>query len=76
MCHRHRRNATSPASRYSFPPQLCIPLAATDILSITPLLLCRAYRAQTLLAIGSDLSKELDLMDELVKEHLKSYQVW
>lgn len=22
------------------------------------------------------MSKELDLMDELVKEHLKSYQVW
>ncbi|KDE07109.1 hypothetical protein MVLG_02679 [Microbotryum lychnidis-dioicae p1A1 Lamole] len=35
-----------------------------------------AYRAQTLLAIKADLTKELDLMDELIKEHLKSYQVW
>lgn len=24
----------------------------------------------------ADLGKELDIMDELVKEHLKSYQVW
>lgn len=37
---------------------------------------CRAYRAETLLATKADLSKELDLMDELVKEHIKSYQVW
>lgn len=36
----------------------------------------RAYRAQTLLALQGDLSKELDLMDELVREHIKSYQVW
>ncbi|ORY92535.1 hypothetical protein BCR35DRAFT_285887 [Leucosporidium creatinivorum] len=35
-----------------------------------------AYRAETLLATNADLSKELDLMDELVKEHIKSYQVW
>ncbi|KAI5474636.1 protein farnesyltransferase/geranylgeranyltransferase type-1 subunit alpha [Pseudohyphozyma bogoriensis] len=35
-----------------------------------------AYRAEILLETKADLSKELDLMDELVKEHLKSYQVW
>lgn len=38
--------------------------------------ICRTYRYQTLLAIQSDLAVELDLMDELIKEHLKSYQVW
>jgi hypothetical protein len=36
----------------------------------------RAYRADTLLAMGSDLSEELDLMDGLIREHIKSYQVW
>jgi len=35
-----------------------------------------AFRSDTLLAIGADLNKELDLMDDLIKEHLKSYQVW
>ncbi|GAA5825676.1 hypothetical protein JCM11251_000335 [Rhodosporidiobolus azoricus] len=34
------------------------------------------YRADTLLAIESDLVKELELLDGLVKHHLKSYQVW
>ncbi|KAH8929663.1 protein prenylyltransferase [Atractiella rhizophila] len=35
-----------------------------------------AYRSSILFAIEADLSKELDLMDELMKEHIKSYQVW
>ena len=36
----------------------------------------RSYRAQILLETKADLSLELDLMDDLVREHLKSYQVW
>lgn len=35
-----------------------------------------AYRAQTLLLLKEDLNKELDMMDNLIKEHIKSYQVW
>ncbi|KAK4051149.1 CAAX geranylgeranyltransferase alpha subunit [Microbotryomycetes sp. JL201] len=35
-----------------------------------------AYRAETLLRLNADLELELDLMDKLVKAHIKSYQVW
>ncbi|GAA5939445.1 hypothetical protein JCM3775_001714 [Rhodotorula graminis] len=34
------------------------------------------YRADTLLALQSSMTDELDLLDQLVKYHLKSYQVW
>ncbi|GAA6051353.1 hypothetical protein JCM3770_004497 [Rhodotorula araucariae] len=34
------------------------------------------YRADTLLALNSDLTAELDLLDQAVQYHLKSYQVW
>ncbi|TNY23470.1 hypothetical protein DMC30DRAFT_414158 [Rhodotorula diobovata] len=34
------------------------------------------YRADTLLALQSSMTDELDLLDQLVKFHLKSYQVW
>lgn len=42
----------------------------------------RSYRARTLLSLHEKepekdyLDKELDLMDSLVKAHLKSYQIW
>jgi hypothetical protein len=38
----------------------------------------RAYRSVTLRAIRKpeELVQELELLDELVKAHLKSYQVW
>ena len=36
----------------------------------------RKYRADTLLALQSSMTNELDLLDQLVKYHLKSYQVW
>lgn len=36
----------------------------------------RKYRADTLLALQSSMTDELDLLDQLVKFHLKSYQVW
>ncbi|BGO99526.1 CAAX geranylgeranyltransferase alpha subunit [Rhodotorula toruloides] len=34
------------------------------------------YRADTLFELKTNLSEELDLLDQLVKYHLKSYQVW
>ncbi|KWU46260.1 protein prenylyltransferase, partial [Rhodotorula sp. JG-1b] len=34
------------------------------------------YRADTLLQMQANLSEELELLDQLVKHHLKSYQVW
>ncbi|GAA5953035.1 hypothetical protein JCM21900_005046 [Sporobolomyces salmonicolor] len=34
------------------------------------------YRADTLLELKTNLVEELDLLDALVKHHLKSYQVW
>ncbi|GAA5970885.1 hypothetical protein JCM11641_004493 [Rhodosporidiobolus odoratus] len=34
------------------------------------------YRADTLLELKSNLVEELELLDGLVKHHLKSYQVW
>ncbi|GAA6060079.1 hypothetical protein JCM10212_003040 [Sporobolomyces blumeae] len=34
------------------------------------------YRADTLLELKTELVEELDLLDALVKYHLKSYQVW
>ncbi|GAA5861936.1 hypothetical protein JCM3774_001358 [Rhodotorula dairenensis] len=34
------------------------------------------YRADTLLQMQTNLTEELDLLDKLVKHHLKSYQVW
>ncbi|BGP55277.1 hypothetical protein JCM8202_000648 [Rhodotorula sphaerocarpa] len=34
------------------------------------------YRADTLLQMHAHLTEELDLLDQLVKHHLKSYQVW
>lgn len=44
---------------------------------------CRAYRSKTLLALKEAepegeqlLIQELSLLDELVKVHLKNYQVW
>jgi protein farnesyltransferase/geranylgeranyltransferase type-1 subunit alpha len=39
---------------------------------------CRAYRSETLRTMRKpeELVQELELLDELVKAHLKSYQVW
>ncbi|BGP39772.1 CAAX geranylgeranyltransferase alpha subunit [Rhodotorula kratochvilovae] len=34
------------------------------------------YRADTLLALKSDMTAELDFLDQAVQYHLKSYQVW
>ncbi|GJN89140.1 hypothetical protein Rhopal_002114-T1 [Rhodotorula paludigena] len=34
------------------------------------------YRADTLLEMKSSMTEELDLLDQLVQYHLKSYQVW
>jgi protein farnesyltransferase/geranylgeranyltransferase type-1 subunit alpha len=36
----------------------------------------RAYRTDILFSINADLNKELDWMEDLMKIHLKSYQVW
>lgn len=36
----------------------------------------RKYRADTLLELKTELVQELELLDAMVKQHLKSYQVW
>jgi len=36
----------------------------------------RQYRYATLLALGKNLTEELELMNEFARVNLKSYQVW